>query len=112
MAARASRAARAAGGGWGNDKASGLSRKERKFNPQCNGPVQNGTVPPIHTSMDNGPASGVVAHILVVDDDREIRDLLARFLASAIASASPRCATAAKPAAPGPTATTTSSCST
>jgi two-component system OmpR family response regulator len=30
--------------------------------------------------MDTGPAGGVMPHILVVDDDRETRELLARFL--------------------------------
>ena len=36
--------------------------------------------PAMETSHPQGSAAGVTPHILVVDDDREIRDLLARFL--------------------------------
>jgi len=50
-------------------------------------------------------------HIMVVDDDREIRDLLARFLEKHRIR-SPPCAIREKPGAPGRTATTSSSCST
>ena len=79
--------------------ASGAWRPASRAKGKCNG-VQHAL--PSRRAIAYGPGMEQMPHILVVDDDREIRDLLARFLETPPLARHRRRAMAARRGGPGP----------